>query len=79
MNKLFKYYFLYLFLTSPIFAQFGQNKVQYKEYDWFYIQTKHFDVYYSEDGKVNAEFAAAAAEDALEISWARNRWFYRAI
>lgn len=66
MNKLFKYYLLFLFLASPVFAQFGQNKVQYKEYDWFYIQTKHFDVYYSEDGKVNAEFAAAAAEDALE-------------
>ncbi len=74
MNKLFKYFLLFLFLTSSIlvlnpvevFAQFGQNKVQYKEYDWYYIQTKHFDIYYSEDGKVNAEFAAAAAEDALE-------------
>lgn len=66
MNKLFKYYFLFLFLASSVFAQFGQNKVQFKEYDWFYIQTKHFDIYYSEEGKVNAEFAAAAAEDALE-------------
>ncbi len=66
MHKLFKYYFLFLFLTSSVFAQFGQNKVQFKEYNWFYIQSKHFDVYYSEDGKVNAEFAAAAAEDALE-------------
>ncbi|MCF6268439.1 MAG: biopolymer transporter Tol [Melioribacteraceae bacterium] len=74
MYKLFKYYLASLFLTSSIlvlnsvevFAQFGQNKVQYKEYAWFYIQTKHFDLYYSEDGKVNAEFAAAAAEDALE-------------
>lgn len=66
MNKLFKYHFLFLLLASSVFAQFGQNKVQFKEYDWFYIQTKHFDIYYSVEGKVNAEFAAAAAEDALE-------------
>jgi len=66
MNKLITYCFLFLFLASSVFAQFGQNKVQFKEYNWFYIQTKHFDVYYSEEGKINAEFAAAAAEDALE-------------
>ena len=55
-----------LVLSSFIWGQFGQNKIQYKDYDWVFIQTKHFDIYFNEEGKVNAEFAAAAAEDAIE-------------
>jgi Tol biopolymer transport system component len=47
------------------FAQFGQNKVQYHDNEWFYIQTKHFDVYFNQDGAKIAEFASSAAEDAL--------------
>ena len=54
-----------ILLTSTVLAQFGQNKVHYKEFDWFFIQSKHFDIYFSEAGKVNAEFAAAACESAL--------------
>jgi Tol biopolymer transport system component len=46
-------------------AQFGQNKVQYKTFDWYYIQTKHFDVYFTDKGEMLAEFTAHAAEDAL--------------
>ena len=57
---------LLFFISSIVFGQFGQNKIQYKDYDWVFIQTKHFDIYFIEDGKVNAEFAAAAAEDAIE-------------
>jgi hypothetical protein len=52
--------------ASSIIAQFGQNKVQYKEYDWYYIQTKHFDIYFSSEGSKIAEFTAKAAEEALE-------------
>jgi Tol biopolymer transport system component len=43
---------------------FGKNKVQYKDFSWSFIQTDHFDVYFSQDGKPLAEFAAAAAESA---------------
>lgn len=57
---------LLIFISSIVFGQFGQNKIQYKDYDWVFIQSKHFDIYFIEDGKVNAEFAAAAAEDAIE-------------
>lgn len=53
-------------LSTASFAQFGQNKVQYKEYTWFYIQTMHFDVYFSQDGSEIAGFAANAAEEALK-------------
>lgn len=58
--------FLILLLANSIgFAQFGQNKVQYKEFNWLYIQTKHFDIYFTEQGKDIAEFTAKIAEDAL--------------
>ncbi len=58
--------FIFLFTAIQVFAQFGQNKVQYKEFDWYYIQTKHFDIYFTSQGKEIAEFASKAAEDALD-------------
>lgn len=51
--------------SSFIFGQFGKNKVQYKDFDWYYIQTSHFDIYFSQNGETLAEFAANAAESAL--------------
>ena len=52
-------------LQIGLFAQFGKNKVQYKYFDWYYVQTKHFDIYFSNDGETLAEFTVHAAEDAL--------------
>lgn len=46
-------------------AVFGQNKVQYKEFDWKYLKTKHFDVYFSQGGEKLAEFAAHVMESSL--------------
>lgn len=58
---------LLLFLVKGnILGQFGQNKVQYKKHEWFYIQTRHFDIYYPNGGETIAEFTAAAAEQAIE-------------
>lgn len=54
-----------MILSINIFAQFGQNRVQYKDFSWRYIQTKHFDIYYSDSGTTAAEFISKAAEDAL--------------
>lgn len=57
---------LLLFCWQPeILPQFGKNKVQYKEFTWYYIQTKHFDIYFSSDAFEIAEFSAKAMEDAL--------------
>jgi len=56
--------FAFLFQLNS-FAQFGRNKVQYKNFDWYYIQTTHFDIYFSLEGDKLAEFTAKAAEDAL--------------
>jgi len=47
-------------------AVFGQNKVQYKTFHWKYLKTKHFDVYFYQDGKKLAQFAAHVAEKSLE-------------
>ena len=63
--------------AAPASAQyfaFGKNRVQYREADWRALQTAHFDVYYYErdaapGGRVLAEFAAEAAEEAyLEVA-----------
>jgi Tol biopolymer transport system component len=43
---------------------FGKNKVQYDHFSWSYIQTDHFDIYFSEEGEYLAVFTAAAAESA---------------
>ena len=44
--------------------QFGKNKVQYKNFDWYYIQTTHFDVYYTLGGESVSNFAADVAESS---------------
>lgn len=55
-----------MILSNCAFAQFGKNKVQYRNYDWRFIQTKHFDIFYSTNGEKLAEFAAKASEEALD-------------
>ena len=44
--------------------QFGKNKVQYTRFRWSYIQSDHFDIYFSDGGQYLAEFTATAAESA---------------
>ncbi|MEP7146864.1 MAG: biopolymer transporter Tol, partial [bacterium] len=72
--KSIKYFFTLTLLLSLInisfnssvsFSQFGQNKVQYKEFKWKFIQSKHFDIYFSQGGEYLAEFTATAAESSL--------------
>ncbi|HXF49563.1 MAG TPA: BamA/TamA family outer membrane protein [Verrucomicrobiae bacterium] len=43
---------------------FGKNKVHYKKFDWHYIQTEHFDIYYYQNGYELAKFAASSLESA---------------
>lgn len=45
---------------------FGQNKVQYRDFDWYYIQTSDFDIYFYEGEDSLAIFAAEALTDAFE-------------
>lgn len=71
-----KYYIIFVLLLSSVaFGQFGKNKMHIKDYDWYYIQTKHFDIYFSQDGETLTEFAAKSAEDA--IASIQNTFNYR--
>ncbi|MBK7378862.1 MAG: PD40 domain-containing protein [Ignavibacteriales bacterium] len=67
MNRyIIKIIFLLLISAINLFPQFGKNKVQYKDFSWYYIQTNHFDIYFSQDGKTLTEFTAKIAEESIE-------------
>ena len=63
MIQQFKY-LLFIQLVSLSFGQFGQNIVQYDNFSWHFIQSKHFDIYYTDGGSSHAEFTAYEAEAA---------------
>ncbi|MBT3848273.1 MAG: biopolymer transporter Tol, partial [Candidatus Marinimicrobia bacterium] len=64
-----------LCLSTLLNAQsFGQNKVQYKDFDWNFIQTPHFDIYYYGGEKDLAEFTADVAEESYEQVSLHLRW-----
>ena len=53
-----------ILIAGTTFAQvdeFGKNKVQYRNFDWYFIQSKHFDVYFYPQEYYLAEFTAQAA------------------
>ncbi len=64
--KKYYIYFLLFFISNFAYGQFGQNRVQYNEYNWYFIQTKHFDIYFTEGTEKTVEFLAKAAEEALD-------------
>ena len=66
-KMIYKIFIILVILQCSSLAQFGQNKVQYKDFTWYYIQTDHFDIYFSMKGASLAEFASKAAEDALRL------------
>ncbi|HTQ28410.1 MAG TPA: hypothetical protein VMI35_09790 [Puia sp.] len=58
------------FLSLRNFAQvntveFGQNRLQYKNFKWKYYQTPNFNTYYSQNGQPLAKFVAQLAEKEL--------------
>src|SRR5690349_2713527 len=56
-------FLLALWPTGPLAAQyFGQNRVQYRTFDFKVIQTEHFDVYFYEEEREAALDAARMAE-----------------
>lgn len=74
---------LVLLMAVQITAQetyFGKNKVRYKNFEWEYIQTRHFDIYFYEDVYPTAKFAADVLEAAyIEISGELNYKLQRRI
>jgi Tol biopolymer transport system component len=68
MNLSKSFHFVILFLVVIVatsFAQyFGKNKVQYTNFKWQYLQSEHFDIYFTEGGKDIATFVAEVAEES---------------
>lgn len=55
---------LLLLAVPPAGAQyFGQNKVQYNQFQWSYYRTPHFDIYFPQGADLIAQFAARHVED----------------
>ena len=55
--------YIILIFIIPIYCQFGKNIVQYKSFDWHYIQTEYFDIYYY-DTDINAQYVASESKQA---------------
>ena len=66
LHKISKKYFLLFLLISLSFNQFGKNIVQYDDFEWKFIQTEHFDIYYYNQNKEQAEFVAYHSELAYK-------------
>jgi len=41
---------LFMLLLSQYY--FGQNKIQYGQFDWLMKETEHFEIYYYKSGEV---------------------------
>lgn len=46
--------------------EYGKNRVQYKNFDWFYYSTDNFDVYYYRGGKDYANVAIQYLEEEFD-------------
>ncbi len=66
MNTFTKLLITIVLFSTGALAQFGQNIVQYEDFDWNYIQSRHFDIYYSTNGRTHADFVANEAELAYQ-------------
>lgn len=67
MKKVWFLLFVLAGLSLPLPAEaqgFGQNKVQYDNFDWNYISSPHFDVYFYEGGYDLAVFSIEVLESA---------------
>jgi WD40 repeat protein len=60
-------FFLSINSLSAQFFYFGQNKVQYTDFHWHVLRTKHFDIYYYPEMKGLAEEGAYLAEEGYAI------------
>ena len=71
-----KFIIIYLALFSQIlFGQnFGQNKVQYDSFDWEYIVSPNFNIYYYGDNYDLAIFTSKVAEESLDQIGKHLRW-----
>jgi Tol biopolymer transport system component len=53
---------LALTASAPVLAQFGMNKIQYGHHTWYYVSTRHFNVYFSDNEALVGQYAASHVE-----------------
>lgn len=58
-------------MTASVFGQqystpFGQNRIQYKQFEWAYYSTNHFDIYYYRGGQDYARQTIEFLEDEFK-------------
>ncbi len=70
LQKLIIFAFPVLLLSAAFHCaeaqSFGKNKVQYTKFNWYFIQSDHFDVYFTDGGEKLAEYTALTAEAAYK-------------
>lgn len=66
MRRIILFLSLAMLLTSSMALgqYFGKNKVQYTNFDWRYVQSEHFDVYFTTGGENIATFVLDTAEES---------------
>ena len=77
MKRLLNITIVAFVLTAPFLLvgqNFGKNKVQYRTFDWSYIQSAHFDIYFYGENLQLAEFTSEISEKAydqigLHLNW----------
>lgn len=47
-------------------TDFGKNRIQYKDFQWFFYRSPHFDTYYYKDGKELGAMVGKIAEQNLK-------------
>jgi Tol biopolymer transport system component len=53
-------------LVPSLVQAFGQNKVQYREFDWVILKSQHFDIYYYDQQELLAKNLALIADAAYD-------------
>lgn len=64
-------------LTHAQETYFGQNKVQYRDFSWQYIQSDHFDIYFYDNQYDLAKFTAQELENAYQIVSKQLKYYVR--
>jgi len=65
---------LLLYVSCGFCQEFGQNKVQYENFDWNYIRSPHFDVFFYKQNSDLAKFTVNESEVAYEQISKHLRW-----
>jgi len=69
LGKILSTLFFTVYICNTAFSQFvdfGRNKVQYNDFDWYVLNTEHFQIYYYQEARELAEQGAYFAEESYK-------------